>query len=214
MMAAKKPTIPEQPEVPEWDANPEPADVVPIFPEHVTDIVAPPPIESVQGAITGRDALTRLGRSQPETFVKARAMGKHTQQMVEYVRATPEIYGSDADAASDEIVGRTLQAASVEDVLDTGELTDAESVLGVNLEIWGVKFNESDFQEGSPVYAIIDAFREDTQQRDLIGCGGQRLVAQLVRFHQLNQWPVKCCMVKTRRPTKAGYFPLMLRSPM
>lgn len=138
-------------------------------------------------------------RSHPATQALDRWLAEHQQA------------GTEADMAQGDIIAQVLNAATLEEILLPPEAIHAEAVKGIPLSIHAVKYQRSDFQEGSPFYAVLDATRHDTNERVPITVGAQTIIAQLMRLSQLSLLPARVVIINaTKRPTKNGYWPLRL----
>lgn len=108
-------------------------------------------------------------------------------------------------------------AAEVRRIL-SGE--DAESVLAESTPLNGKEHTEkpfllhsftlqpTDFTEGWPFYAAMEASVPGTGDRFVITCGGAKVIAALKRLHDLGEYPYP---VKIRgKETRAGFTVLQL----
>lgn len=123
----------------------------------------------------------------------------------------PEARIEDPEVVAQEIAQRILGADDVDAILGMFESTPMQELLGVPLEITGVRFNASTFTEGPPVYAVIDAKRLDDGSGVTATCGGRSIMAALYRMWQLDAFPQRLQVVESKNPTKAGYKPLLLK---
>jgi hypothetical protein len=127
---------------------------------------------------------------------------------------------SNAADAVDAIVDQIMTAETLDEILSPAELTTAEEILGVPLQIFNWRPTRSEYTGGLEFYAIIECVRADTHLTDLVGCGAANVVAQLKRMSQLgylpatgDKPPVICKIVKSKRPTPDGNWPLRLVFP-
>lgn len=125
--------------------------------------------------------------------------------------AMPEARIEDPEVVSREIAEKILGAGSVEEILGMFESTPMQDLLGVPLEVTGVKFNASSFTEGPPVYAVISATRLDTSEGVTATCGGRSIMAGLYRMWQLDAFPQRLQVVESKNPTKDGNKVLLLK---
>jgi len=102
------------------------------------------------------------------------------------------------------IIHRIIQSADVDSVLELFEpetLADFENRV---IRIDDFRWNESDFDQGPPVYASIMVVDKDAQTRHLINSGEQRIMAQLWKLQDLNAFPVEVRVVLSKRPNRYG----------
>lgn len=110
------------------------------------------------------------------------------------------------------IVRQILEAPDAEAVLEMAGTTGARDMLGVPFRVRALRFMKSSFEEGSPVFAVVDIIRKDTGESTVMTCGGTNVTAQLARLQQLDALDRDLQIVQTEKPTTAGYYPLWLQS--
>lgn len=120
---------------------------------------------------------------------------------------------TDPEEAALAIVERILKAETVEDVLTMAGALGADDVLNRPFLLHGCKWIKSAYEQGAPVFAVIDATFEDTGERTVITCGGRNVLAQIVQLDKLEALPRKVKLVRTERPTSNGFYPLWLTHP-
>lgn len=119
--------------------------------------------------------------------------------------------GTEADMAQGDIIAQVLTANTLEEILTPAEALHAEAVMDEPLSVFAVKYQRSDYQEGSPFYAVLDVWRHNWEERTIVTVGAQSIIAQLVRLVQLGMLPTRVRIVKaTKKPTRNGYWPLRL----
>jgi hypothetical protein len=117
----------------------------------------------------------------------------------------------DPDAIALEIAKRILSATTADDVLAPQQTTPAEDVLGVPVEVRGVRWNPSAYNGGPGAYAVIDAVRVDTGEVLAISCGSRNVIVQLYRLVKLGALPRQVVIVRVSKPTSSGYYPMWLQ---
>lgn len=117
----------------------------------------------------------------------------------------------DPQEAALAIVERILAAPDIESVFTIAGTMGADDVLNQPFHLNGVEFRKSEFEQGSPVYAIIMATMVDTGEDIVLTCGGQNVTAQLAVAQKYGgpPWPIK--LTRNERPTAAGFHPLWLQ---
>lgn len=116
----------------------------------------------------------------------------------------------DPEEAARDIMRRILEAPDLDSVFDQAGTISAEDVIGKPLRIRGFKAMKSAYEEGANVYFLIDAVDGDTGEVLTINCGARNVMAQLYRAGQLDGFPLDAAIVKARKATAAGYYPLWL----
>lgn len=108
------------------------------------------------------------------------------------------------------------KAASVDAVLNGGETTGAEKVIGIPLWIDRVEYQEADeaYQDGLPYFAILRVRRSDTREEDVVTVGAVGVVMQIVELHMRGAFPLVLCIRQKTRRTKKGHYPLYIGPPM
>jgi len=120
------------------------------------------------------------------------------------------IDGGNPEDAGKAIVARLLMAESIDEVLSTNNVIGAEALLNATIEVHGVKWQPSGYDQGPKVYALIDCTDVITGQRQLVSCGGQNVMAQLLRIQVDNGFPQRVKIVQSARATAAGNYPMWL----
>ncbi len=108
------------------------------------------------------------------------------------------------------IVERILATKDVAEVFASFETTAAQDVLGVGLEVRGIRWQRSSFNEGPPIYAVLDAIRLDTGETTMITCSGRSVMAALFQLARLGSLPIKLKIMQAPNPTADGFRPLRL----
>lgn len=129
-----------------------------------------------------------------------------------FLATATEVAQEDPEAISLAIVERILNATSVEEVLTPNQVVHARDIIGVPLNVTGIRWLESDFESGPGMYAIMDCVRADTDAHLVVSCGGQNVLAQLWKLNDLGAFPARVVIQQAPRPTKAGFLPLWLEA--
>lgn len=123
--------------------------------------------------------------------------------------AMRSVEANNANAVED-IINRVMVAETLDDILADDTTIDAEDLVGVSLQVWSFKVNESDFAQGMPGYMVIEAVRRDTNEQIVFTCGATKVQAQLLRMQRLNLLPAVVKLAKPDKATRSGFFPLQL----
>lgn len=111
----------------------------------------------------------------------------------------------DADEVTVAIIGRILQASTVDDVLGGQEATHARDMIGQPFTLTGVRFNRSDYDGAGPsFYALLSGADADGVPVT-VTCGARNVLAQAWKLADMRALPVAVVLRESDRPTKAGY---------
>jgi hypothetical protein len=115
---------------------------------------------------------------------------------------------ADSAAAMAAEVARILSGEDAESVLSESAPLNGKEHLEKPFMLHGFTLNPTDFTEGWPFYAAMDASIPGTGDRFVITCGGPKVIAALKRLHELGEYPYP---VKIRgKETRAGFTVLQL----
>lgn len=109
-----------------------------------------------------------------------------------------------------DIVQQILSRESAMDVLTDTELLNAKDIVGRPFALIATRFNESDFDAGSPWYASMDVHFPDTDTRAVVNCGHQALMAQLIKLDEFKEYPYPVVIKQGTKPNRFGTYPLRL----
>lgn len=122
----------------------------------------------------------------------------------------PEVI-DDPEQISREIIMQLLAAESDDDLQNFGSATGWRDLLGVPVELRGFKWRPSTFDEGGPIYVIVQGIRMDTGEGVVLTTGSSNVLAQLsnmARRGTLVGGVWKMCQAD--KTTAAGFRPLHL----
>lgn len=78
------------------------------------------------------------------------------------------------------------------------------------LVVTGIRKMPSDYPGGLPWFLVIDGANMATGERIAVTTGAVSVVAQLVKAHQLDLFPLVVIPRVADRPSKSGYYPVHL----
>lgn len=126
----------------------------------------------------------------------------------------PDGFGASGDARGTAlaIVDRIKSSDSFEDVFNPQELPAwRDTYLGVPVLVRDLHLNKSTVAgEGAAVYAVVDIEPLDGQAPATVSCGGQNVLAQLLKILENGWWDKPVKMIAKR--TAEGYDALWLVS--
>lgn len=126
------------------------------------------------------------------------------------LREAPDVQ-DDPAAISNEIIAQLLTATSDEQ-LAIGKAIGWQSLEGVPVEIRGFRWRKSDFEDGSPLYVLVQGVDLTTGEfHPAITCGSKNVLAILSNLARRGQLPGAVWkLVKAEKPTEGGFYPLWL----
>lgn len=132
--------------------------------------------------------------------------------LTEYLTGEAVPVAEAGEDAAIQIIQQVLDARTPEEVLAPIEAVHARDVLDQPMQLLGVRWLRSDYDVGTPFYAIMDVASIATGEKVAVTCGAQRVMAQLFRLAQLGAFPRNVILRQSTRPTSSGYYPLRLES--
>lgn len=144
--------------------------------------------------------LVNTGTKAPANFDELRAL----------VLGSDDTPITDTDEIERRLFERMINAASLDELLTPATVTKSEDVLDRPMTLHAVHFNESDFADGTGLYAIMDVTLDG--KREAVACGARTVCHQLLVMLK-NEWlPARVQLWKSDKPTKSGYYPMELRA--
>lgn len=131
-------------------------------------------------------------------------------EMLQRIHAAGELVALDAEAISEQILLRILNAGTAQEVLAGVSTVSSDAVLNKPMMVHGVHFNESSMKDGEGVYAVIDA--RVGSVNFAVTCGSRTVLAQLFRLKELGAYPMRLRITKAVTPTASGFYPLQLEA--
>lgn len=95
------------------------------------------------------------------------------------------------------IIEQILSAETPDQILTPVEVKQPRDVENELLDIFDCRWQRSDFEVGSPMYASIEAKSVLSGEPLVVNCGQKPVMAQLVRLQQLGALPVRAYFRKT-----------------
>lgn len=128
-------------------------------------------------------------------------------------KEVPDVVEDPADIQR-EIMAQLLDAKSDEELELVGQATGWRELPGVPMQISGFRWRPSTYEEGSPLFFVIDAVRLDTGQRVALTTGSGNILAQLTNMARRGTLvgAIRALEIADT-PTKQGFRPNWLRSP-
>lgn len=120
----------------------------------------------------------------------------------------------DPEVVAREIVARILAAESDAELEQFGGAIGWRDLEGVPIRIKNFRWRPSTFEQGAPVFFVVQGFRLDTGEAVVLTTGSLNVLAQLANMAKRGTLvDAVRCLVQSEKPTKAGYHPLWLVTP-
>lgn len=148
--------------------------------------------------------------TKPDTTpTPARGASTAMERVRDMLATMSDVAPQSAEELQAQILERYLNATTPAELLAEGATVSAEEVLGENLTIKEVKFNQSTTKNGPPIYAVIDATIGD---RDVvITCGSLNVMTQVYKAKESGWLPMSdVCITQLPVPTAQGFYPMYL----
>lgn len=108
------------------------------------------------------------------------------------------------------IVEEIMSKTTLDDILATDEPEPLSSYVGRVIKILEFKANDSEFQEGPPVYFVIKVIDEETGEKRTISTSEQNVMAQLLACERNNLFPFRCRPRNSSRMNKFNRYMIRL----
>lgn len=138
-----------------------------------------------------------------------------TPAMVEQAITTGELDMPEVESNEDAhraIVARILAADTPEALLQMTNTTPLQDMEGIALEVTDVRFMRSAYDEGPPIYALVDAVNLETGEAVTITTGSLNVLAQLVAAKGKGWLPIRGVPTPSKQ-TAAGFKAWWLAAP-
>jgi hypothetical protein len=113
----------------------------------------------------------------------------------------PEVSRAQAHAA---IIHQILNSADVDSVLEVYEAQTLADFEGRHIRIDSHRFNDSEFEEGPPVYVSLMVVDVEAGTKHLINSGEQAIIAQVLKLEELDAFPLECKVWLAAKPNRYG----------
>lgn len=125
----------------------------------------------------------------------------------------PDVVDDPAEI-SKEIMAQLLAAESDEELEAVGTATGWRELAGVPMELHGFRWRPSTYEEGAPIFFVVNATRLDTGERVVLTTGSGNILAQLCNMARRDTLvgAIRALEIADT-PTKQGFRPNWLRTP-
>jgi hypothetical protein len=120
----------------------------------------------------------------------------------------------DPGEISREIMAQLLAAESDEELEAVGTATGWRTLPGVPMQLHGFQWRPSTYEEGAPIFFVVNATRLDSGERVVLTTGSGNILAQLCNMARRGTLvgAVRALEISDE-PTKQGFRPNWLRTP-
>lgn len=150
----------------------------------------------------------------PETFAELADFFTQDEpspmEVARWIFEPDQMEERDPEESARAILARIFAADTAEEILATREVTHAQDILNEAINIQSVKWQRSDFQQGSSCYAVVTATRVTDDSPVTITCGGRNVMGQLLKLSMNGHLPRRAAITQSAKPTARGYKPLWL----
>jgi hypothetical protein len=149
--------------------------------------------------------------TRPSTDLEA--LNEFNQIILGQREAPPVEIVEDPQEISREIMMQLLSAESDEELQNFGNAVSWRELLGVPVHIKGFRWRPSSFDEGGPVYVVVQGFRTDTGEQVILTTGAANVLAQLSNLAQRGRLGEPDCVwsiEEAEKQTQRGFTPLHL----
>lgn len=126
------------------------------------------------------------------------------QMFAQMVTAVPNV---DAAEASERIVLQILQAKTWDDVDAPWDKEPKEELIDKELRIDSIMRRPSSYAGGLGVFLVVRGALLEDKRPVVFSTSSMSIIAQLVKLHMLDAFPVFAIIRKSERPTENGYWP-------
>lgn len=151
------------------------------------------------------------GEALPAVVEAALAPARREGDVISrYLRAEQEdtsVSSTDTHAA---IIDEIMESQSLDELLENSEPEDLTSFVGRVITIREYSVNDSEFQNGAPIYLALKVTDEETGERRVITTGEQNVMAQVIRAKDAGWLPFKCRPFQSNKPNKYGRYIIRL----
>lgn len=109
-----------------------------------------------------------------------------------------------------QIIEEIMEATSLDDLLANEEPEDIKTYVGRVITIRDFSVNDSEFEDGAPIYVALKVTDEETKERRVITTGEQNIMAQVITAKERGWLPLKCRPIQSTRPNRHGRYLIRL----
>lgn len=109
-----------------------------------------------------------------------------------------------------QIIERILASPDAETVLGGSKAIGGREILGRPFELREVRWLKSRFDEGLPVFAVLDVEMLDDGEKLAVTSSSGNVMAQAYQLKRLNNLPIKLKIEEAEQATAAGFRPQWL----
>ena len=125
----------------------------------------------------------------------------------------PEVV-DDPDEISRQIIMQLLGAETEAELENFGQAQGWRELQDIPMELQGFRWRPTSFDEGGPVYVIVNATRLDTGEAVVLTTGSANVLAQLSWLARHGRLPGAIKMLtRAHKDTARGFRPLWLKTP-
>jgi hypothetical protein len=131
---------------------------------------------------------------------------------IEAIRGNLVVKVDDPAEVSRRMMEAIFDSEDVDSILGRSIAIHAQDIIGRPFTLTGIRYMKSRFDQGLPVFAVMDAEFLDDGSTGSITCSARNVCAQAAMLWKLEALPKAVKIMRTENPTADGYFPLFLEA--
>lgn len=162
--------------------------------------------------MAGKD-VAKVEETLPDNVVEVAAgiIPRDNDVISRYLMTEREDVEVTREATHAAIIGDIMTATTVDDVLEVLEPEELDVFQDRHIRIDGFDQRDSEYEAGAPIYVTLKVFDEEHKSKHLINTGQQAIIAQMLKLHALNAFPVHVVPTASKRPNKFGRYMFRLK---
>lgn len=125
-----------------------------------------------------------------------------------YLREETENPNTTSGATHLAIIEEIVGGRTVEDILNAPDPIPMEELVGRHLVLHGFRAQESEFEEGPPIYFTLNVTDGDTGDKLIVNTGEQAVMAQVEALDREGLLPQHVTVKQARRANRFNRFPI------
>lgn len=109
-----------------------------------------------------------------------------------------------------QIVEEIMSSQTLDDLLANEEPEDLSAFVGRVITIRDYSVNDSEFEDGAPIYVALKVTDEESGERRVITTGEQNVMAQVITAKERGWLPLKCRPIQATRANRHGRYLIRL----
>lgn len=133
-------------------------------------------------------------------------------EAIEAIRGNLVVSVEDPREVARRMMEAIFDTENPDDILGRAVAIHAQDIIGRPFTLTGVRYMKSRFDQGLPVFAVMDAQFLDDGSTGSVTCSARNVCAQAAALWKLDALPRDVRIVRAENPTADGYFPLWMEA--